>query len=233
MGKKAERLKELEKITSTKITIPSQIDDSDLITISGTKEGIEKAEYEILSMSNDQLKKAVERVNIPRIYHPFINGPFNETITKLMEKTNTKIHIPPPSLNKDEIMITGEKDAVVSARNTIVEIYRSMEKKSATVSVEVAKSQHRHIIGPRATNIHEIFRDTGVYVEMPLNSSSSETITLRGPQIALGQALTSVYQKANSVKTIEIDAPSWIHKYIIGKKGASIKNLNRIILDLI
>ena len=47
---------------------------------------------------------------------------------------------------------------------------------------------------------------------------SNETITLRGPQIALGQALTSTYQKANSVKKIEIDAPSWIHKYIIEKK---------------
>ena len=49
-------------------------------------------------------------------------------------ETNSKIHTPPPSLNKDEIMIIGEKDAVVSARNKIVEICRSMEKKSATVS---------------------------------------------------------------------------------------------------
>lgn len=38
-------------------------------------------------------------------------------------------------------------------------------------------------------------------------------------------ALTKVYEKANSVVKYEINCPSWLHKYIIGKKGASIQKI--------
>ena len=54
------------------------------------------------------------------------------------------------------------------------------------MSVEVAKSQHKYIIGPKGNSINEILADTGVFVEMPSSDSTSETITLRGPQEKLG-----------------------------------------------
>ena len=56
----------------------------------------------------------------------------------------------------------------------------------ATVSVEVKKSQHKYVIGPKGNSINEILADTGVFVEMPSSESPSETITLRGPQDKLG-----------------------------------------------
>lgn len=36
-----------------------------------------------------------------------------------------------------------------------------------------------------------------------------------------------VYEKANSVRSSDVDAPSWIHKYIIGRKGANIKEITQ------
>lgn len=227
LGKKGERLKELEKATATKINVPNISEDSDIITISGTKEGIEKAEHEIRTMSDEQLKKAFERVSIPKIYHPFILGPFNENLNKLIEETGAKINVPPQSVNKDEIIITGEKDGVLTAKSKVENIYKEMEKKCSTVSVEVAKNQHRYVIGQRGATIQEILHLTGVSVEMPPPDSNTDTITLRGPQSALGHALTVVYEKANSVKSVLLDAPSWIHKYIIGKKGANMKEFEQ------
>lgn len=103
LGKKGDRLRELEKITATKIVVPRINDESDIITISGTKEGIEKAEHEIRTTSDEQSRKAFERVNIPKIYHPFIMGPHNENVSKMMEETGAKINIPPPSVQKDEL----------------------------------------------------------------------------------------------------------------------------------
>ena len=38
-------------------------------------------------------------------------------------------------------------------------------------------------------------------------------------------ALTKVYEKANSVVSYDVVCPTWLHKYIIGKKGASIQKL--------
>lgn len=34
-------------------------------------------------------------------------------------------------------------------------------------------------------------------------------------------------EKANSVKTATVDAPTWIHKYIIGKNGSNIKKITQ------
>lgn len=63
------------------------------------------------------------------------------------------------------------------------------ERRCQTVSVEVRKSQHKYVIGPRGANIAEILHETGVSVEMPSSESSTETITLRGPQEKLGQGM--------------------------------------------
>ena len=69
------------------------------------------------------------------------------------------------------------------------------KKKCQTVSVEVRKSQHKYVIGPKGTNLNEILESTGVSVEVPTLDSLSETITLRGVQDKLGPALTMVYSK--------------------------------------
>ena len=34
-----------------------------------------------------------------------------------------------------------------------------------------------------------------------------------------------MYEKANSVVSYDVVCPTWLHKYIIGKKGASIQKL--------
>ena len=69
------------------------------------------------------------------------------------------------------------------------------KRKCQTVSVEVRKSQHKYVIGPKGCNLHEVLRDYGVSVEVPPLDSPSETITLRGDQDKLGPALTVVYSK--------------------------------------
>jgi len=77
---------------------------------------------------------------------------------------------------------------------TIV-VLHLQKRKCQTVSVEVRKSQHKYVIGPRGSNLQEILATTGVSVEVPSLESPSETITLRGEQDKLGPALTMVYSK--------------------------------------
>ncbi|XP_049810317.1 vigilin [Schistocerca nitens] len=227
LGKNYLKLRDLEKNTATKISVPNMNDPSDRITITGTKEGIEKAVHEIKVTSDEQSKQAYERLNIPKIYHPFICGANNEHVIALMNETGVRINIPPVSVQKDEITIAGEKEGVTVAKDKIMNIYREMEKKCTVVSVEVQKAKHKYIIGTRRTGIQEILRETGVSVEMPPQDSSTGTITLRGPHDRLGRALTMVYDKANSMETDVVEAPNWIHKYIIGRKGANIRTITQ------
>lgn len=227
LGKNGNKLKDLEKTTATKISVPNIADSSDKITITGTKEGIEKAVHEIKVTSDEQSKQAYERISVPKMYHPFICGAHNEKVTALMNETGVRINIPPLSVQKDEITITGEKEGVMTAKERILSIHQEMEKKCTFVSVEVRKSQHKHVIGHRGNTIAEILQTTGVSVEMPPNDSNTGTITLRGPHDKLGLALSMVYEKAHSVLTATVDAPNWIHKYIIGRKGANIRRVTQ------
>ena len=221
-------LQDLEKMTSTKITIPKAGDASDGITVLGNKEGIEKALHEIKLISDEQSKQAFEKILVPKIYHPFVEGADRVNIKGMMEKyPGVRINIPPLSVNKDELSIAGEKEGVLAVKATITQIWKEMEKKCSSISVEVKKSQHRYVIGPKGNAINEILAETGVFVEMPPNDSTSETITLRGPQAKLGMALNKVYEKANSVVNESVHCPTWLHKYIIGRKGAGIQKISQ------
>jgi len=226
LGRGGSKLQELEQRTSTKISMPKVNETTDMITITGPKDGIEKAMHEISLISDQQSKQAYEVLPVLKIYHPFINGPNGDFVKQLMaEYPNVKINIPPLSVNKDEIAVAGEKESVIKVAEIINKIAKEMDQKASTVSVEVKKSQHKYVIGPRGNTINEILAETGVFVEMPSSESTSETITLRGPQEKLGKALAKVFEKANSVVTYEITCPNWLHKYIIGRKGASIQKL--------
>lgn len=61
--------------------------------------------------------------------------------------------------------------------------------------MEVKKSQHKYVIGPKGNSLQEILERTGVSVEIPPSDSLSETVILRGEPEKLGQALTEVYAK--------------------------------------
>lgn len=225
LGKRGDRLKELESATATKISLPNLNEDSEVVTITGTREGIEKAEHELKLIVVDQSKKSVDRVTVPKHYHQFITGANNEALVALCEETGAKVNVPPQSVKKNEIIISGEKEHVAAAKARIEKLYEQLEKTCKTVSVEVPKAQQKYVIGPKGSTIQEIFRVTGVYVEVPPMDANTDSIMLRGPQNKMGPALAMVYEKANSVRSVVIDAPAWIHKYIIGKKGANISKL--------
>jgi len=169
-----------------------------------------------------------------------------------MEQTGVVINIPPPSMQKDEMTVAGEKEGVATAVKMITSIYEEkvgvltsfhfdfrlisiltlfiflhQKRKTTTVSIEVRKTQHKYVIGPKRSTIQEILAVTGVSVEVPHPDSDSETITLRGDPDKLGMALTQVYEKANSVVSAEVEAPRWLHRFIIGRKGQNIRKITQ------
>lgn len=78
-------------------------------------------------------KKGFEHLDIPKAYHPFIFGPFNEVVNQIKKETGARINIPPPSVNKDELTIAGEKEAVALAKEKILKIYE--EKVSTHIGI--------------------------------------------------------------------------------------------------
>uniref|UniRef100_A0A673JGS0 Vigilin n=1 Tax=Sinocyclocheilus rhinocerous TaxID=307959 RepID=A0A673JGS0_9TELE len=197
------------------------------IMVSGKHDAVMKARKEIVSRLQTQDKRAVERMNIEKVYHPFITGAYSKLVGELMQETGARINVPPPSVNKTEIVITGEKEQVALAMVKIKKIYEEKKKNATTIAVEVKKSQHKYVIGPKGNTLQEILDRTGVSVEIPPLDSSSETVILRGEPDRLGQALTEVYAKANSYTVSSVSAPSWLHRFIIGKKGQNLAKITQ------
>jgi len=71
LGAKGAKLQELELQTATKITIPRADDNSDLIKIVGTKEGIDKAMHDIQVISDIQVCPAYKMSNVLWNYNCF------------------------------------------------------------------------------------------------------------------------------------------------------------------
>ena len=85
----------------------------------------------------NQAKRAFERLNIPRMYHPFICGPDNKFIKDLMARTGAQINVPPPSVQKDEIVVSGEKDGVHEAIQVIMGTYEDKVKANEMVQLKL------------------------------------------------------------------------------------------------
>lgn len=115
IGRNGTILKELQEKTCTSITVPKPNDNSDFVVVSGPRDGIDRAIHEIQSICDEQSKTGFERLKIPKIYHPWIRGPYSETINNIMNKTGAKINMPPLDLDKDDITITGDKEKVEQA----------------------------------------------------------------------------------------------------------------------
>lgn len=229
LGKKGEKLLELEKRTATKISVPRHDENSDVIKVTGPREGIDKAVHEIQSISDERSKQAYEKLYIEHIYHPFIAGAYNSKTQELVNELGgeVRISVPPPTIKKDEMTIVGEKEAVMAAKQRIEKQYDYLKRKCTTVSVEVKKHLHKYVTGYRGATLQEILSETGVSVEMPDQNSPSVSITLRATPDCLGKGLSMVYEKANSVEFAEVSAPTWIHKYLIGKQGANIRKITQ------
>uniref|UniRef100_A0A8C2NEH5 Vigilin n=1 Tax=Capra hircus TaxID=9925 RepID=A0A8C2NEH5_CAPHI len=227
IGKNGEKLQDLELKTATKIQIPRPDDASNQIRITGTKEGIEKARHEVLLISAEQDKRAVERLEVEKAFHPFIAGPYNRLVSEIMQETGTRINIPPPSVSRTEIVFTGEKEQLAQAVARVKKIYEEKANSFTVSAVSAPSWLHRFIIGKKGQNLAKITQQMPkVHIEF---TEGEDRITLEGPtedvSVAQEQIEAMVKDLINRMDYVEINIDHKFHRHLIGKSGA---NINRI-----
>ncbi|KAF8562227.1 hypothetical protein P879_07933 [Paragonimus westermani] len=224
IGRRGDRLREIQSNTMTRIVVPpSNAADPNTITITGPKQGITEAEQLIRETVERQAQQGFERLDIPKIFHPFICGPNNQRLDELRERTDTKINIPPRSSSATVITISGKRDGVMQAADEIRAVFDQV-KSYKTIPVCVKKSQHHLVSKPRGSGLAEILAETGVSVEVPTDPISEEIILCGRPE-DLGRALSMVYERAESSIGEEVHCPNRFHKLLIGKRGSALAEL--------
>eukprot|EP00081_Caenorhabditis_elegans_P004496 NP_001129807.1 ViGiLN homolog [Caenorhabditis elegans] len=224
IGKEGALLRNLEAETNCRIQIPNRDGPSSKITITGPREGIQRAAAHILAVSEREAKLATEHIVCPKNLVAFVRGPKNETYDRLTQNNGVKINIPPPHVTNEVISVTGEKDGVLRVAAEIRQIIES-KKNVSSIQVAVARTQHRYIVGQSRSGIHDVLQKTGCVVEVPAEDSGSDQVTLIGNAQDLAKALALVIERASSVVTQSISAPNWLHKHLIGPKGATLTAL--------
>ena len=79
-----------------------------------------------------QAKLAFERLEVEKKFHPFING----QAKALSDQTGTRINIPPPSVDRADITVAGEKEGVAKAVAAIKVLYEELVSTSGTRSAD-------------------------------------------------------------------------------------------------
>ncbi|CAG5097692.1 Oidioi.mRNA.OKI2018_I69.XSR.g15189.t1.cds [Oikopleura dioica] len=227
LGKGAETLKKLEAETGTKITVP-KADEAEgaPVRITGAKDAMKAAKAKIERISAEQMARYRATFECPIEYQPFIRGGNDSNLNSLKTRHGIlAIDVPPPSAGKTEIVVRGPQKGAVAAVAELKAMVQLKSSRCTTLTIKVEKKQHRFVIGQRGKSIQDILEEHGVIVEVPPQDSSSEEIVLRGEPQALGNAITAVYGLASSKQDAFVDAPEWMHRLLIGNKGAAIKEI--------
>ncbi|KAI6197512.1 ViGiLN-like protein [Aphelenchoides besseyi] len=262
IGRDGQRRKQLENEYHCRFYMPRHDENSDVVRIVGPIEQVKEAANRLRDIVSDLASRKTETLQIPKTFYPWIRGAFNETVDAIQAETGVKINIPPPRSSNETIVISGETEGVTKAVAKVRAIYES-KKNVKSVTCKVARAQHRFIIGQQRSGLDEIFRETEVVVEVPAEEENSDTLTLRGPQEKLGEALTlelvpkqdrlnvefedggviyiegppEAIKSASTALQKEIDrltkemasevvkVPSYLHRHIIGRQGASISKI--------
>ncbi|KAI6217555.1 ViGiLN-like protein [Aphelenchoides besseyi] len=224
IGRDGQRRKQLENEYHCRFYMPRHDENSDVVRIVGPIEQVKEAANRLRDIVSDLASRKTETLQIPKTFYPWIRGAFNETVDAIQAETGVKINIPPPRSSNETIVISGETEGVTKAVAKVRAIYES-KKNVKSVTCKVARAQHRFIIGQQRSGLDEIFRETEVVVEVPAEEENSDTLTLRGPQEKLGEALTLVYSRASSIISLQLKYPEWQKPFLLGKKGSKLQEL--------
>uniref|UniRef100_A0A0K0ES91 K Homology domain-containing protein n=1 Tax=Strongyloides stercoralis TaxID=6248 RepID=A0A0K0ES91_STRER len=225
IGKEGSILKKLENEFYCRIFMPNKEDNKDFIKITGPGNYADACAEKILSISSERSKQTSENLEIEKQYYPWIRGAYNSNIERWTENGTVKVNIPPPNVDSNKINVTGEKEAVIKVVNEIKKIYNEKREKVKTVTTKIPRSQRRFVLGNKGSGIQDILKNTDCVIEVPAEDDESENITIHGTEDKIIEALSAVYTRATSIISTEIKAAQWLHKYLIGPKGATLQNL--------
>lgn len=121
IGKGGKTLNEIRaKFNNVQINIPAAQEKSDIVTIRGNKNDVEKCYKHLQQLVKDmQESNYKEEMPIVKEFHRIIIGKGGALIKKIRDDTHTRIDIPSNESESKVIVITGKQENVLKARKFI------------------------------------------------------------------------------------------------------------------
>lgn len=216
------------KFNDVQIQIPSQAEKSDIVTIRGNKNDVEKCFKHLQQYVKDiQESNYQEELQIVKEFHRLIIGKQGAFIKKIRDETQTRIDIPAENSDSNVIQITGKQDQVRRAKKQIEDKVKELVNIKEDF-VDIPHQLHTALIGKNGNIIKHIRSEcAGCIINFPPESNPNDNrIVLKGSAEQIKKAkeelLKLAEQKNDSSFQDELNVKVEYHKFLVGRNGGRI-----------
>ncbi|KAL5118627.1 hypothetical protein ACEQ8H_003478 [Pleosporales sp. CAS-2024a] len=233
IGRQGSKIQEISKRTGARIQVPKAEagEDEDTVVnvhIEGNALTAEMARREIDAIVNERTSTVNLRLkDIPAEFYPFLAGPHNVHIDKLVEGRDVNVQIPqyhtwrsqapPQGATRGQpvpfapqanfpIQISGDR---VLAQQVQAELERRAQQLRQQLALEqrsIERGRHQFIVGERGGSLHDFLEETGCSIVLPPSTDDSETVYIVGPPNKIEQGINKLEDLAASMTMATADA---------------------------
>jgi transcription antitermination factor NusA-like protein len=233
IGRGGGTIRKIRDETKTKIDLPTENSNSDVIVITGRKPNVEEAKKRIEAIQNELANVTSVEVSIPAKLHQAVIGPKGQLVHSIStECGNVLIRFPSGKAaegDKDKVTIRGPKGDVEKAKKQLMELANEQALHNRSTEVRAKPEFHRFIIGRQGANIQKIREETGARIVFPGEKDEDKSlVTVIGSQEAITKAKTRlekiIADLENSVE-VEVSVPTIHHRHFIQRRGQVLQDI--------
>merc|ERR1719365_529040 len=200
------------------IKFPEPNSGSDVVTVRGPKEDVEKAVKQLKEMSEEkQLSGITAEIKAKPQHHKFLIGKAGIHIQKITNDTD-----------KETIVVIGTKEAVESATKTMGAKIKELDN-IVEDSMTVNPKFHKHFVAKRGEVLRRIGEEFGgVVVSFPRAGVESDKVTLKGSKNCIQAAIERIQEIVKDLEdqvTIDCEIEQTYHRTVMGAKGSKVQKI--------
>ncbi|KRZ09939.1 Vigilin, partial [Trichinella zimbabwensis] len=221
-----------EECGGVQIKFPAENAHSDMVTVRGPKDGVDKAKKVLLDLVKDREASSftAEVKTRPELFG-FLIGSGGSRIKKMRESfPSVRILFPRPcDDDKETIHLIGKKNDVLNAKKQlddwISELNRSVE-----IAVNIDPKWHSHFLSRSRSVLRDIQEQFGgIFISFPKLASGNGRVTLKGPKECVEGAkvqLLDIVTKLESQVTEGVHIDPRHYKVLLRNRGAFVQEIS-------
>ncbi|CAG2118878.1 unnamed protein product, partial [Medioppia subpectinata] len=233
IGKEGANIKKIRDETGTRIDLPAEGADSDVIVITGMKSNVETARDRIQTIQNELEDVVQVDIMIPSKIHNYIIGAKGRQIRQIMDDCGgVVIRFPPEGAGSDKVSIRGPKDCVQKAKQQLIAISNEQQINNFSEELKIKPEHHRYLIGKNGANIKKVRDNAGARVFFPTGKEESaadrDSVIITGKKeevIKARQMLEEMVKDLEKVVEGEMKVEPKYHKHFVARRGAILKQI--------
>lgn len=185
------------------------------------------ARREIDAIVNERTSTVNLRLKeIPAEFYPFLAGPHNSHLDKLLQGRDVNVQIPhyhtwqsqaPPQTQRGQpvpfapqasipIQISGDRAAAQQVQAELERRAQLLRQQLALEQRSIERGRHQFIVGDRGGSLHDFLEETGCSIVLPPAGDDSETVYVVGPPNKIEQGINKLEDLAASMTMATADA---------------------------